>query len=280
MQIAYPTTAVTEFRGYIGELVHYALVWTQDTSTMRIYMNGRLMMAKTDTAYATRGKCRFCFGWPNDPVANCYIDEFRVHDGSALWTENFTPPTAADYESTFTKDDLIVPADYSVLQLAPGQYAYVQGVGTKASPYVVHNLAEMDAALSSATNATVYVQLAANTDIVGSVYIPSTFESVTIDLNGGSITGDDGEPGISVDIGTYLSLTGTGAVSGGGDAVGVDFRSRYSAASTVTVTDGGLLTLEVDGIRLIYRKPTDVNDIERLIRLIVENATTPVKAAQ
>lgn len=77
-----------------GTRHHYAA--TYDGTTLRAFFDGNLVIE--DTRQITLGG-QFCIGRRNDNYFywNGTIDHFRVFDGVALWTSNFTPPTANDY---------------------------------------------------------------------------------------------------------------------------------------------------------------------------------------
>ena len=77
-----------------GDLIHLAM--TYDGSCLRTFANGVL---KQSITVSLTVKNIFSIGsmtsgeWP----ITGYVSHFRIHKGVALWTEDFTPPTAADY---------------------------------------------------------------------------------------------------------------------------------------------------------------------------------------
>ena len=85
---------------FTEKLLHYALVYKHDRRRVYGFLNGICFLSfPTDTCATARthnyvgiGK-----GHPSNAKFTGAISEFRIHDGVALWTENFTPPTAADY---------------------------------------------------------------------------------------------------------------------------------------------------------------------------------------
>jgi len=72
---------------------HVAVVYVHSTNTLTAYLNGvavcsvvrnipRTLFNVFNTGYNTRDKT----------AVNCYIKDWQVYDGVALWTEDFTPP--------------------------------------------------------------------------------------------------------------------------------------------------------------------------------------------
>lgn len=73
--------------------VHVAVVYVHSTNTLTAYLNGvavcsvvqnipRTFFKTFNTGYSTRDRV----------AVNCYIKDWQVYDGVALWTEDFTPP--------------------------------------------------------------------------------------------------------------------------------------------------------------------------------------------
>ena len=77
----------------INSMAHYAFVYQHSAQTMKVYQNGILVVTKTGVTI-NRTAHTASIGKVDRPIA---VDEFRVFDGVALWTDNFTPPTAAYY---------------------------------------------------------------------------------------------------------------------------------------------------------------------------------------
>lgn len=82
-----------------NKLNHIALIYRHETGTVTLYVNGtavgsrvkamaRMPVEKFYIGEHTGGSYRFAGS----------IDEFRVYDGVALHTDNFTPPTAEEYD--------------------------------------------------------------------------------------------------------------------------------------------------------------------------------------
>ena len=85
----------------LDTLFHFAIVYTHSDSTWRFFINGLIVATGTKKFPATTYN-NFRIG-----VANYFtnsrlgfkgtIDEFRLFDGVALWTEDFPLPTVSDY---------------------------------------------------------------------------------------------------------------------------------------------------------------------------------------
>jgi len=82
-------------------LHHFALTYTHANTTIRVFVDGNCLYTKTN--FAIPRMARMCYIGSNKHGLGQFrmkvtIDQLRFFDGVALWTENFTPPTAADYE--------------------------------------------------------------------------------------------------------------------------------------------------------------------------------------
>ena len=83
-----------------NQLVHVAIVYEHSNSKLTLYLNGQAFRSASVTAarqqftQLTLGGMLFFNDHSQDRPMIGYIDEFRVTDGVALWTENFTPPTS------------------------------------------------------------------------------------------------------------------------------------------------------------------------------------------
>ena len=74
---------------------HYAVVYRHDQKQLLLFMSGRLIKTvNLDRAFG-RENCHIVLGHLGDDNTHneSYVDEFRVVDGIAVWTEDFTPPT-------------------------------------------------------------------------------------------------------------------------------------------------------------------------------------------
>jgi hypothetical protein len=80
-----------------GAWNHVAVCWTG--SAMRIFINGTMDSANSTTSMTSHGDAITILGYSNyAPVPqwmNGYIDDFRITNGLARYTGNFTAPTAA-----------------------------------------------------------------------------------------------------------------------------------------------------------------------------------------
>lgn len=76
-----------------SSMAHYAFVYQHSAKTMKVYRNGIRVVTKTGVTINRKAHTAL-IGHSTLFAA----DEFRVFDGVALWTDNFTPPTVADYD--------------------------------------------------------------------------------------------------------------------------------------------------------------------------------------
>ena len=84
----------------LNQFCHVAMVYQHNLKKLKTYINGVLTSDRDFTIPRTTfnkgfiGKSNF----PNEGDATVgTIDEFRVTDGAALWTSNFTPPATQSY---------------------------------------------------------------------------------------------------------------------------------------------------------------------------------------
>ena len=73
-------------------LSHYAIVYQHTAQTVKVYCNGTLIVTKTGVTI--NRVAHTALVGSVYPVA---VDEFKIFDGIAKWTSDFTPPTASDY---------------------------------------------------------------------------------------------------------------------------------------------------------------------------------------
>lgn len=97
IDVAYNGTS-TSITTSAGTWSHLAMVYQKSTKKLKVFLNGTLQTTISATLFSSRnaGDGVICLGHNTDSC-KCYLAHFRIHDGVALWTANFTPPTAADY---------------------------------------------------------------------------------------------------------------------------------------------------------------------------------------
>ena len=83
----------------LNKLSHFAFVYEHDKRLFTNYIDGKVVL--TQTAYYTRLLCKYIwlnynFGDPTRSMTGSF-DEFRIFDGLARWTGEFTPPKADEY---------------------------------------------------------------------------------------------------------------------------------------------------------------------------------------
>ena len=82
-----------------------------------------------------------------------------------------------------------------------------EGDGTEASPYVVTSKEELETVI--AFGKSLFVKLAPGTVIEGPVAIPDDLSALSLDLNGGSVVGTDGQPAIMLLGDTAFTASGS-----------------------------------------------------------------------
>lgn len=75
----------------LGRRYHGAIVYSGSAHAVNVFVDG--VLKSTINTDISRSTVKINIG----ESFNGTIDHFRIHDGVALWTENFTPPTATDY---------------------------------------------------------------------------------------------------------------------------------------------------------------------------------------
>lgn len=82
-----------------SQLHHYAIVYRHTLGKLYLFVDG-VKVGET-TLTADRANYDILVGKENGSSTSCNfvgtIDEFQIFDGVAIWTEDFTPPTAAEY---------------------------------------------------------------------------------------------------------------------------------------------------------------------------------------
>lgn len=88
-----------------GSWQHIAVVREgTGTDQTKIYVDGTAMVSGTISKSLGNNDATFYIGGYSDWASRWFggfIDEFRVSNGIARWTENFTPPTSAYFEQTY-----------------------------------------------------------------------------------------------------------------------------------------------------------------------------------
>ena len=81
---------------------HFAIIYTNSDAAFSYYVNGQLVSRTADNntlLMQTRQAVpdiRVGADYRNN-YSKAYVKNFRILDGVALWTSEFTPPTASDY---------------------------------------------------------------------------------------------------------------------------------------------------------------------------------------
>ena len=83
----------SQFTGTFNQWFHFEMVYLHSSTTAKIFINGSL--ANTRSATVPNMARKIYLGkssWSSDGAFVGYIDDFKVYDGVALHTANFTPP--------------------------------------------------------------------------------------------------------------------------------------------------------------------------------------------
>ncbi len=188
----------------------------------------------TYTAVYTPHLRYYTITWLNDNGS-------RIRQSSVGYGTTPTPPAATKAATAFytytlsgwTPEIVSVtgPATYRATYTAHQIYA---GSGTAADPFIATSGADL-AALVAATN-TLYVRLAEGLSVTGPLNVPASMSLLSIDMNGGTITGANGSPAIVLAGNTEFSATGTGTISADEGVEAVRRPGTVAAASGVTIT--------------------------------------------
>lgn len=83
-----------------NQRVHFALVYIRSANTVKYFINGKQFCYGSNVAQYNRSKFKLSIGYQDnrdDRGVKGTIEHFRIYDGLARWTADFTPPTASDY---------------------------------------------------------------------------------------------------------------------------------------------------------------------------------------
>lgn len=86
-----------------NQWLHLAVTYSATAEELYHFVNGVLCQTRSitidrhayDYAYISRSNY---FDESYSDAFEGYVQHFRIHDGVALWTQDFTPPTASDYD--------------------------------------------------------------------------------------------------------------------------------------------------------------------------------------
>ena len=96
----------------LNEWVHVA-VTRDNANVIRLFKNGQLVGTPvTDAQSLTANVVRVGMQWDETAYFNGWMDELRIVKGAAVYTANFTPPTAAHTSSLFSGWDAVAGIYY------------------------------------------------------------------------------------------------------------------------------------------------------------------------
>ena len=101
-----------------GTRHHFAFSYVHETNICLLWLNGAQFVRQTFAIDSLPSSAWFVGAvYTVDSSAYAIIDEFRIFDGIALWTEPFTPPTTeADYDLTELDFSVFMPATRSIIK--------------------------------------------------------------------------------------------------------------------------------------------------------------------
>ena len=92
------STVDTSITTTLDTLFHFAFVFEYTKSQLKYYENGILKKTFSSLTATPKTVAKMYLGaFAASDAMTGTIDEFRIFNGVALWTDNFTPPTAEDY---------------------------------------------------------------------------------------------------------------------------------------------------------------------------------------
>ena len=115
----------------------------------------------------------------------------------------------------------------------------LDGEGTENDPYVLTDKDDLLMALVKGDPNPMYVQFTEGLAIEGPITIPASMNALTVDLNGGSITGTTGLPAVILAGDTAFTATGMGTISADEEIEAVKRQGSVTASSGVTITGIG-----------------------------------------
>jgi hypothetical protein len=93
---AFPASVIQGGTIVYNQWVHFAVV--RNSGTMSLYIDGTSVDSISATASLNGVGTNFTIGAPGDNLADGmqgYLQDFRITEGLARYTANFTPPTAS-----------------------------------------------------------------------------------------------------------------------------------------------------------------------------------------
>ena len=115
----------------------------------------------------------------------------------------------------------------------------VDGEGTENDPYILTDKDDLLMALVKGDPDPMYVQFTEGLAIEGPITVPAAMNALTLDLNGGAITGATGLAAIILAGDTAFTATGTGTISADEGIEAVKRQGSVTASSGVTITGIG-----------------------------------------
>jgi hypothetical protein len=90
----YTNTSVIYFNAGIGLNRWYHLALVRNSTTLSVYLDGVSITSVSNSTNWTDNSCRIATSVSNNERLNGYLSNLRIVKGTAVYTANFTPPTA------------------------------------------------------------------------------------------------------------------------------------------------------------------------------------------
>ena len=201
--------------GDIGEKWTHITITIESSGAPVLYVNGEYVKTGTNSGFVKK------IGNPTNGTGN----SVGTIAGGASWTSF---KGAIDEIRIYSRV-------LDVEELAPLVKSWEgEGDGTEEDPYVVTNEEDMEKALEQGSE--LFVQLADGLTLEGPFTVPKRVASLTIDLNGGSITGATGQAAIVLAGDTAFTAKGTGSLSADDGIESVRRLGSVTIGSGVTAT--------------------------------------------
>ena len=175
--------------------------------------------------------------WNNEKGGR--INTTTVAYGSVPTHADATKAADAFYTYTFagwapTPVAVTGPATYMATFTPIAKYA---GSGTESDPFVATSKDDLVNLIAATNN--LFVQLAAGLSVTGPITVPASMTAISIDMNGGTISGANGDAAVVLVGDTAFSAKGTGTISADSGIEAVQRPGSVAAASGVTITGMG-----------------------------------------
>ena len=201
--------------GDIGENWTHIAIMIEASGAPVLYVNGECVKTGTNSGYVKK------IGNPTNGSGN----SIGTIAGGSGWT-NFKG--AIDEIRIYSR---ALEVDELMLLVKPWDG---EGDGTEANPYVVTSKDDFETVLNFGSE--LFLQLETGLALAGPITVPAEVTALTLDLNGGSITGAAGQAAILLSGDTVFTAKGTGSLSADEGIESVKRLGSITIGSGVTAT--------------------------------------------